>query len=253
LNTFPTDASRIEANVASGTYVIGAVVNADAVGFPALDYLLHGASDAEILAAFAQDSRKDYLRDNLSFIQTAVSQTASNWENGYQENFLSASNAGTDTGSSLGMVINAMTLHYERFLRDGKIGIPAGVRSAGVPRPTLVESVYGGYSVDLAVANLEAFKRLFLGNTLAGAEGVGLDDNLEALDAAPLAESIVAEIDEAIAAVQNLTDPLDQQIQADNQLAITAFQQMQDVVALVKSDMTSVLGVTITFRDIDGD
>ena len=262
LNTFPADEARIEANVASGSYVLGTVDNRAAVGFPAIAYLVHGlgATDAEVLAAYTESAdaanRLAYLRDNVAFVRDAVDATVEGWAadgGDYLGTFLSTANAGTDVGSSLGMVINAFVLHYERFTRDGKIGIPAGVRSAGVPRPTSTEAYYGGYSAELAVANLRAAKRLFLGASLSGADGVGLDDYLRALDAEPLAAEIAAEFDEAIAALEVLDDPLAEQIERDNAPVLAAFQEMQDVIVLLKADMTSVLGVTITFQDNDGD
>lgn len=261
LNTYPVDVDRVEANVASGDYILGAVDNRDAVGFPTLGYLLHGVGDGEdeILAAYAAApdaaARLTYLQDNVDFIAEAVDATAEAWSPGgdYLGMFLSEANAGVDVGSSLGMMINAFILHYERFIRDGKIGIPAGVRSAGVPRPTSTEAYYGGYSAELAAASLRAVQRLFRGDALSGASGTGLDDYLQALDAQPLAAQIVTELDEAIAAVEALEDPLAEQIERDNDPVLAAFQELQDVIVLLKADMTSILGVTITFQDNDGD
>jgi len=262
LNTYPTDVQKIDDNVASGSYTLGSVDDRAAGGFPALDYLLHdaGASDAEIIDAYASganaDGRGAYLLDNVAFVQQNVEQVVDAWSpNGgdYLGTFTSEANAGTDVGSSLGMVINAYVKHYERYLRDGKIGIPAGVRSAGVPRPTSTEAAHGGYSLDLALANLRATKRLYLGATPSGQDGPGLDDNLQALGAGELDTEIVTAIDESISALQALNDPLSDQIETNNDPVLTAFQEMQDVVVLLKADMTSVLGITITFQDNDGD
>ncbi|WP_412060527.1 imelysin family protein [Rubrivirga sp. IMCC45206] len=252
LNTYPTDTGKVEANVASGGYTLGTLGNQAAAGFPAMAYLLYDGTEAEVVAAFADANRGAYLRDNAAFVADAVGTVAHGWD-GYRGTFLGPANAGTDVGSALGMVVNGMVLHYERFLRDGSIGIPAGVRSAGVPRPTSVEAVHGGYSAELAVANLRALKRLFLGDALSGAAGTGLDDNLRAVDAGGLADEIVAEFDQAIAALEALRDPLDDQIRTDNAPVLAAFQEMQDVVVLLKADMASVLGVSITFQDNDGD
>ena len=262
LNTYPVDQDQVEANIASGDYTLGTIGNRAAVGFPTLGYLVYGTgtTEEETLAAYttAADASKRlaYLQDNIGFIKAAVDGTVDAWAasgDDYIGTFLSQANAGTDVGSSLGMLINAFVLHYERFIRDGKIGIPAGVRSAGVPRPTLTEAYYGGYSAELALANLHAARRMFLGNSLAGAEGLGLDDHLQALDAEALATEIVTEFDEAIAALKALTDPLSEQIEGNNDPVLTAFTELQDVIVLLKADVTSVLGVTITYQDNDGD
>jgi predicted lipoprotein len=261
LNTYPVDVEQVEANVAAGDYVLGTIENRDAAGLPTLGYLLHGvgSTEGEILAAYtdAPDAaaRIAYLQDNIAFVADAVDATAEAWSSGgaYLDMFLSEANAGVDVGSSLGMLINAFVLHYERFIRDGKIGIPAGVRSAGVPRPTSTEATYGGYSAELATASLRAAQRLFLGDAPDGTTGTGLDDYLQALDAEPLAARITTEFGEAVAAVEVLEDPLSEQIERDNDPVLAAFQAMQDVVVLLKADMTSILGVTITFQDNDGD
>ena len=149
LNTFPTDEDQIAQNIDSGTYILGSVDNLDAGGFPALDYLLHGAAESPeaIIALYstANDAanRNAYVQANLDFIQSNADAVVDGWMPGggnYLNTFLSNENAGTDVGSSLGQLLNAMILHYERFIRDGKIGIPAGVRSSGVPRPTATEA-----------------------------------------------------------------------------------------------------------------
>lgn len=262
LNTYPTDEQKIDDNIASGAYTLGSIDDRAAGGFPALGYLLYdaGATDAEIVEAFAgganADGRSTYLLDNVAFIQQNVEQVVTEWSpdgGNYLGMFTSEANAGTDVGSSLGMLINAYVKHYERSLRDGKIGIPAGVRSAGVPRPSSTEAAHGGYSLDLALANLRATKRLYLGETPDGQDGPGLDDNLEALGAGDLDTEIVTAVDETISALETLSDPLSNQIESNNDPVLTAFQEMQDLVVLMKADMTSVLGITITFQDNDGD
>lgn len=257
LNTYPTDTTKINDNISSGDYTFGTIDSRDAAGLPALGYLLHGVdeSNEEIVTLYTADdeaeNRMNYLLDNISFIKEKVDTATDEWQpsgGDYISTFLSEEKAGTDVGSSLGMLINSYVMHYERFLRDGKIGIPSGVISANYPRPTSTEAYYGGYSVELAIANLKQVKRIF-----TGANGRGLDDYLEALDAKDLSEEIQSQIDEAQSALEGLSDPLSQQIEENNEPVLTAFEEMQDVVTLVKADMTSVLGITITYQDNDGD
>lgn len=257
LNTYPPDTAKINENVSSGDYSLGSINSRDAAGLPALGYLLHGVDDSneKILGMYTDDAdaenRMIYLLDNISFIKDLVDTATNEWQasgSDYISMFLSEDNAGTDVGSSLGMLINSYVMHYERFLRDGKIGIPAGVRSAGVPRPTSTEAYYGGYSLELAIANLNQVERIF-----TGGNGRGLDDNLEALDAGDLSDEIQTEIGEAQSALEQLSDPLSQQIEDNNEPVLTAFEELQQIITLLKADMTSVLGITITYQDNDGD
>lgn len=257
VNTYPSDTDKIDENISSGEYSIGSIDNQDAAGLPALGYLLHGVGNSteEILAMYTSDTeaenRMNYLLDNISFIKKQVNTATNDWQTSggdYISTFLSEDNSGTDVGSSLGMLINSYILHYERFVRDGKIGIPAGVSSAGVKRPTSTEAYYGGYSLELAIANLEQIERIF-----TGGNAKGLDDNLEALGAGDLADEIQTQLDEAQSALQQLNDPLSQQIENNNEPVLTSFEELQELVSLLKADMTSVLGITITYQDNDGD
>jgi len=257
LNTYPVDTNKVNDYVSSGNYTFGTIESRDAAGLPALGYLLYGVGDTdeEILSMYTADSeaenRMTFVLDNISFIKDLVDTVTNEWQSSggdYIGMFLSEDNAGTDVGSSLGMLINSYVLHYERFLRDGKVGIPAGIRSAGVPRPAATEAYYGGYSLELAIANLGKVEQIF-----TGGNGVGLDDNLEALGAGDLSDEIQTQIDEAQNALEQLSDPLSQQIEGNNDPVLASFQELQQVVTLLKADMTSVLGITLTYQDSDGD
>jgi len=244
VNTYPTDTDKINDNIENGGYTLGSLDNIAAGGLPAIDYLIHSNHPQT-------GGRITYLTDNVDFVKSAVDNVVSGWDaagDDYRGTFLDQSNGGTDVGSSISLLVNAMILHYERFLRDGKIGIPAGVRSAGVPRPTATEAFYGGYSAELAVANLQAFKVLF-----TGAGGSGLDDYLVFMESQDLANDISAGLDQAIADAQALTDPLSENIENNNESVIAVFTSLQEILVLMKVDMTSVLGITITYQDNDGD
>lgn len=257
LNTYPVNTEKVNDNISSGDYSFDSFDNNDAAGLPALGYLLHGVGDTneEILTMYTADSKAEnrmaYLLDNISFIKDQIDTATHEWQESggdYISMFLSDENAGTDVGSSLGMLINSFVRHYESFLRTGKIGIPAGVISADIPRPTATEAYYGGYSLELAIANLEQIERIF-----TGADGLGLDDNLKALNAEDLSDEIQSQIDEAQTALEQLNDPLSQQIEENNDPVLTSFKELQDIVVLLKVDMTSVLGIRITYQDNDGD
>jgi predicted lipoprotein len=257
MNTYPTDTDKINQNIESGSYTLGSLDNIAAGGLPALDYLIHGMGDTpeQIVEAFTSDpmatARMAYLVDNVSFVENSISNVTSAWDpagGDYRGIFLSPLNSGTGIGSSLGLMANAMIQHYERFMRDGKIGIPAGVRSAGVPRPTATEAFYGGYSAELAEINIEALRNLY-----NGANGSGFDDYLIFAGANVLDNDIDTELEEAISDASKLTDPLSQNIENDNERVIQVFTSLQEALVLLKVDMTSILGITITFKDNDGD
>lgn len=265
LNTFPTDTSKIVGNIESGNYVLGSLDNLSAMGFPALDYLLHGlrASDPELLQAYTTETgasaRLAYLLALGEDMQDRIHGTLQGWEasgGNYLASFTATQAGGTDVGSALSLLVNAMEAHFQRAVRDGKVAIPAGIRSAGVPRPTATEAYYGGYSVGLLVASLEAYQRLYLGigQTPAGFEdGEGLHDYLIALQADQLAEDIQMQFTEMLTLAKALEEPLSESIARDPQPAIDLFLEMQQLVILLKADMASLMGISITNQDNDGD
>jgi len=253
LNTYPTDPDKIEANIRSGNYQPGALTNQDAEGLPALDYLLRSHGDSQPLSNFSPE-KIAYIQALTERILTLVTNAEDEWKNGvFIENFKSTSATGTDVGSAMGLMVNAIDLHFQRFVRDGKIAIPGGIRSAGVTRPQSVEALYGQYSTELLLISLHTYQDYFAGKGLNDNSGPMLLEYLEALDQKVLADRINSNFDKLIANAELLNDPLSQQIETDNEAIIQVFLDMQDLVAIFKSDMASVMGISITNQDNDGD
>jgi predicted lipoprotein len=242
LNTFPTDTAEIEAKIAQDN------TNMDLLsmsGFPALDYLLNHTSDSLILSEL-NNNRSNYLSAVVQDLKTKVNTVYGEWSGNYQSTF--NSNTGADVGSSTGQLINALNQHYERNFRDGKIGIPIGVRSLGTPRPQDSEALYGGYSIELAIANFEAMKNFYYGK-----DGLGLDDYLKSANADDLNQTIKTQMVSIDSKLNSITDPLPQAIQNQNALLNETYQEIQKLIVYWKVDMPSRLGVLITYQDNDGD
>jgi predicted lipoprotein len=263
MNTYPTNTNQINTNIESGDYILGSIANQAAVGLPAIDYLLNGlaADNQSIVAAYTDAdanvaNRKKYLNDLVVDLINRVEEVVKLWTpagGNHLATFTETDALGIDVGSSLSILVNSIDLHFQRFVRDGKIAIPAGIRSAGVPRPKTIESLYGKYSVELLKESVQAYENLFLGITAKDIDGEGLYDYLVALDAKALADDIKAQFDITQTAIEALSDPLDAQIDTDLEKLTTVFLEMQKIVVFVKSDMVSVTGISITNQDNDGD
>lgn len=266
LNVFPVDRTKIERNIESQSYNLEALSNNDAKGFPAIEFLLHGndKADIEIIAEFELNQAfGTYLLDVSALVQATAEGVSEMWsaEGGdYLGEFTSDDALGADAGSSLGKLVNALNLSFERNTRDAKIGIPAGIRSLGIIIPEATEAFYAGYSVQLALANTRAFQMLFLGKTKAGVDGLGLDDYLNARNAKTatgteqsLTEAIKQQFEVIFNGLEQLEDPLARQIETSNEPVQQVFAQMQQLAVLLKTDMASALGVVISYQDNDGD
>lgn len=262
VNTYPVQSENIESNIKKQVYDLTTVGNISSIGFPALDYLLNGIakSDEAIINLYretdkAKSNHKRYLTDVVALLKTKATEVQQAWESAqgdYLKTFVSS--IGTEVGSPLGLLINAYIQHYERFTRDGKIGIPLGIRSAGIPRPITAEAYYGGYSIALATQNLKALQTLYLGTTKANSSNtLGLDDLLVSLGKTELNKKITAQFTAILERAATLKDPLIQQIQTDSESVKALYVELQKLLVLVKVDMASAIGIIITYQDNDGD
>ena len=254
-NVYPADTSKITSNVGSGSINMDLLDNSAAKGFPAIDFLLYGENktDAYILSLYMTDAkannRKQYLKALVSAIRTKTDAVVGAWS-AYKSVFNSS--LGYSVGSSSGLLVNAMNEYYERYLRDGKVGIPVGIRSLGIALPKQTEAYYGGFSSELLNASIQSFYLLYLGKH-GSTKGLGLDDHLGAYDGASIDQTLQSYLTDASAACATLSDPLSQTI-TNNQSSVEAvYYKLQKVIIPFKVDMPSKLGILISYQDNDGD
>jgi uncharacterized protein len=251
LNNFPTNTAEIEANISNNTADFDQPDKFDK-GFPALDYLLYGVAenDEAILAKFANgDAYKNYLLALVNDMKARIDQTLFGWQSGYWITF--TENTGTAAGSSLSLLVNCLNENFELIKRQ-KLGIPSGVLTLGFVNPTEVEAYYSGQSVALAVTALEATFGFYKGQ-----QGVGLDDYLQKVNAMKGDESLDAVIQNQfnlmIEKTSALEDPLSQQIEEDATPVVEAYNEVTKQLVNIKTDMPSVLCISITYIDNPSD
>ncbi|MBA4053128.1 MAG: peptidase M75, Imelysin [Marivirga sp.] len=266
-NIYPADVAGIAANISDPSISLD-LPNAYArQGFPALDYLLNGVGndDADILAFYSTGpeaaKRIDYIERLNGRMNTLVTNVITEWNGEYRSTFISKT--GLDIGSSMGLVVNAYVLYYERYVRTGKFGIPSGaaVASAGVPNPEKMEAYYKkDISQTLAKNANTAAANFFNGvSVLTDVEGPSFASYLNALEAKDtstgtmLSVIINDQFDEVNAKLDLLSPNLYEEIQTNNQAMINVYTAMQKMVRILKVDMTSAMSVTITYTDNDGD
>ncbi|MEO3403600.1 imelysin family protein [Mucilaginibacter sp. CAU 1740] len=259
-NTFPTNVSQINNNIKDDVYNPNLLVNLSAKGFPAIDYLLFGvgADNTAVLAQYTTDALAANRKKNLAALSAELKTNAASilsaWNGAYKTTFLNAD--GTDVGSSTGQLVNQLIQDYEN-LKNQEIGIPAGIQSLGTTFPTKVQAYYSKESVKLALLHIAAVQNIYLGKSAVG-DGLGLDDylikaNATYTDGKPLNDAIKAQFTTSIAKLNVLTDPLSDNIKNNNAQVTAAYAELQKLTVLLKTDMTSKLGIAITFGDNDGD
>ncbi|MDW7695905.1 imelysin family protein [Flammeovirgaceae bacterium SG7u.111] len=258
-NIFPTNAAEIDANLQSGTWNLALPSTRVQQGFPALDYLLHGlaATEAETTTLFStNENHRNYLSDVTDRIHSLADQVLKDWKGGYREAFIAES--GSSANSSVNKLVNDYLFYYEKFLRAGKIGIPAGVFS-NQPLSDNVEAFYNkDVSKSLFITSLQASYDFFLGKHFSGGStGESLKSYLDFLNTITNGESLSKEIsskfENALSKGNLLGDNLYQEVETNNQAMLATYDALQEIVILMKVDMFQALNIKVDYVDADGD
>lgn len=260
-NVFPANAAEIEENVAQGGYNLELPSTNDEQGFPALDYLINGlgTSDTEILAVYTDAGRATgyfkYLKDLTGRMTELNTRVLTYWSNG-EDGF--SSNSGSSATSSVNKLVNDYLFYYEKSLRAGKVGIPAGVFS-GSPLSQNVEAFYQqDLSKTLLLDALGALQDFFNGKAFdSNSTGASLKAYLDFLNTIKGGEDLGTLINNqfntASTAIEGLDNNFVTQIQNDNVKLLAAYDELQKLVILLKVDMLQALNIQVDFIDADGD
>ena len=199
-NIFPVDTALIKSNISSNTYDLQLPSNFDAKGLQSLDYLLFlpSMTNAQIVAYYnTSTNAKIYLTSVSTELNTNATNVYNDWNTTYKTAFINniESNA---VGTSVSNMINALSLHFEAFVRKGKIGIPLGVFN-GISQQTMpghVEGFYSSYSVDLSLQSMKSIKKYINGNSFTSSTtGEGLANYLDFVKAENNSENLSTVID----------------------------------------------------------
>lgn len=264
-NIYPTNEAVIQANIASGNANLELPANYATQGFPALDYLINGVAtdDAGIVAYYTTSTdatkRVNYLKQIVAQMNTALTSVNNAWKGDFANTF--KSKTAIDAGSSTSTLVNGYILNYERYIRSGKIGIPAGVMTPGQTFPNKVEAFYKkDLSLTLAKTAHQASYDFYNGKAYASnSTGYSIKSYLTSLSAKDavsgtlLSDIIATQFEVCTAKLNTLNNNLSSQVTNNNQLMVDTQVQMQKLVKLLKVDMTSAMSITITYTDNDGD
>ena len=266
MNIYPANITRIQNNLNSDNFDLDNNPNEYASqGFPAVDYLLFGIAETnQLILDFYIENQENNIY--MNYLTLLVDKMVSNsdtvleyWEDN-KEDFINST--GNTSSSSLNMLTNDFVYYYEKGLRANKIGIPAGVWSDILPQN--VEAYYkSNISKELAIEALNASKNFFFGKHFGSqTDGEGLYDYLGYLDDTNYSDSlmfiglnddIVSSFDNSMQKLMLLDDNFALQIQTDNIKMLEAYDAIQQGVVRLKTNMLSILGISVDYFDADGD
>jgi hypothetical protein len=134
--------------------------------------------------------------------------------------------------------------------KDQKLAKPAGLATntcsvQDAPCALDLESQFAHRSKDHVGANVRAFRLLFFGETLAGDDGIGFDDFLRAAHAGDIADALLADVVEALAAVEGMPGTMAEALAGDYASVVGAHTEVRDVTDALKGDVPATLGLRI--------
>lgn len=248
VGTFPCSVTKIESYISRGDNSFQNF-DRDARGFIAIEYLIFSLEDKqETILSLLQNStnRRNYLKALGLRLHNEVSKVATGWTT-FKSDFIK--NSGTDAGSSTAELYNEFVKSYES-IKNFKVGLPAGKRPGQTKtEPHLVEAYYSGTSVDMLKAHFQSIEKIWRGDT------IGFRDYLMTVEGG---KNLVTATEAQLLATQKAiaqlpTERLSETIEKNFSVVNKLHDELQKLTRFFKSDMSSLLGISITYDSGDGD
>ncbi|GJM34841.1 MAG: iron-regulated protein A precursor [Saprospiraceae bacterium] len=251
IGVFPVDAAGIENYLSQGATDLNNA-DRDTRGFLAIEYLLFRSTNDVLLNELQATDRQNYLTAIIDHLNDKLEAVVNAWP-AFKNEFIE--NNGTSVGTSTSVLYNEFIRSYET-IKNFKVGLPAGKQAGQTgPEPDLVESRYAHISLQTLKAHLQTIDAIYYGKGLNG-EGIGLHEYLQNVVGGPeLITSLEIQWANVQAALANVpTDRNFFELVEEEDASISALHtELQKHTRFFKSDMSSLLGLAITFSSNDGD
>ena len=257
IGTFPASALKIESSInAKDTSFRN--FDRDSRGLYALEYLIFKDSASFIQSIKDQPFKLAYMkavsRNILSRVETVLNQ----WQGVYGTAFIN--NDGAQAGSSISELYNAFVFHFE-VMKNYNLGLPMGKRAGQVSsEPGKVEGYYSGFSTALLQAKYTALRHLWFGyarlSLATSLSPNGFKEYILSVENGPrLAQDTELQwnvIGTGISTIDAQV-PLHTMIIGQSSQLVQIFLEMTKHTRFIKSEMSSLLGISITYASGDGD
>lgn len=253
LGTWPINTTVVEERVQKADYNFDDF-RRDSRGFLALDYLLFapGALDS-LVNSSAATNRKNYLQKVTENIKTWVDDVNTGWAT-YRNEFVN--NTSKAAGSPTSNLYNEFVKSFEG-IKNFKIGLPAGKRAGQTQaEPKLVEGYYSGLSVLFLKEHFKAIENSWRGVGTDGQNRTGFDDYLLTVTGGTQlkteTEAQIAAVNLSLQAIAS-NELLSALVISDLSRVENVHTEFQKMTRFFKSDLSSLLGIAITYSSGDGD
>ena len=248
-NLFPLNISKVEDQLSSG-FNPDNTMSFDK-GLPVLDYFIFNKKDAQERIEYL--SRADvaiYFAQALDKMLSISDDILLAYDTGYGADFQAMT--GTAAGSSLSLMVNALSQYFENNRRN-QLGVPSGAVTLDIPNPDKTEAYFSAISRDLIQTSVSTAHSLYQG--ISG--GPGIRDYLDALedevDGEKIANDISDQFNKIINTLPSVDKPLSEAVINDREDVAALYRAMSDQVINLKTDLPSRLCISITYVDNPSD
>ncbi|WP_299122878.1 imelysin family protein [uncultured Tenacibaculum sp.] len=220
-------------------------ISTNSRGLSAIELLIFKNTNTETLQSFSNTRRKNYLKVlGLNLVSKATIYNTK-WAS-FRTKFIENQTTGISGG--INQVVNQMYALLED-VKSYKIGQPAGIEKTVSPDASILQATKSSYSLELIKKNIENVKNIYFG------KDNGIDDYV----------SFIAKNEELNNKIKNQIQTLELSISSLNTTYLKdaifnkkpevkkLYDEVRNLLILIKTDVASTLSVTITFTDNDGD
>lgn len=248
INTWPTNTGFIENNISTistidETYI--ASIGSSSKGISAIEYLLFDTDEAITLNAFQNSqARIDYLNACIAELHTNANTVATLWAT-YKDDYITATQSGI-SGSQNQMINNMVALLEEIIISK----LNSAINNTDSEE---FEAYRSDYSLKLIANNMDAIHRCYTGDFAETPYRIGFKKYLVDLGYEGLATDIDEKFNTVTAKINSMNSSLNSGLTSTPEDLTELVNHIEDVLFVVKIDMSQAIGSTITFNDNDGD
>ena len=253
---FPVNEFKINSIVNGGSFNVNDF-NRDARGFLAIEYLIFSSNGKQtsVLNSFSSPAKVAYLKVLTQHVYDRIKVVSDAWNGSFREEFLN--NNGTESGSSTSSFYNEFVKSFEA-LKNFKLGLPLGKRPGQTHvDANLLEARYSGKSLQFLKLHIQNLNLIWNGKPFqSDVDGPGFKEYLDNVEGGKaLVISSESQMNNVIKAANEIpvNASLAEQLIRSPAPLENLHTELQKQTRFFKSDMSSVLGIAITYSSGDGD
>ena len=253
LYNWPTVTNAVENFISNPTEVTEAYVQSlspQAKTLSALEYLLFKTDVTSTHLEFVNsENRRNYLRYVAKELKTRAARLVHTWStsgDNYSTTFIE--NTATGIDASFSLLYNGVYNIIDTG-KVTKIGKPAGLENSQNTNPEATQAHFSNTSLAILKENIESVEDVYFST-----QGLGISNYVaHVADNEVLNTAIRTKINEVYAAIDAIPVPLFDAITSNPTEVETLHEKLNELAILFSVDVRSILSITITSTDNDGD